>query len=57
MHRAAAKSLDGHCRFVVRVGRSVAVLTLSDLVRYRVKVEIEVAFEKGYPRLPSLNNR
>ncbi|CAN7340969.1 MULTISPECIES: hypothetical protein [Paraburkholderia] len=57
MHRAAAKSLDGHCRFVVRVGRSIAVRTLSDLVRYRVKVDIQMAFDKGRPRLPSLSHR
>lgn len=46
MRRAAAKSLDGHCRFVVSVDRSIVVLTLSDLVRCP-KARIEVAFSFG----------
>jgi hypothetical protein len=46
MHRAAAKSLDGHCRFVVRVGRSTVVLTLSDLA-HCPKARIQVAFAAG----------
>jgi hypothetical protein len=52
MHRAAAKSLDGHCRFVAQLGRSTVVLTLSDLVRYRMKVDIRMAFERGHPVSP-----
>ncbi|CAN7417740.1 MULTISPECIES: hypothetical protein [Paraburkholderia] len=46
MHRAAAKSLDGHCRFVARLGRSTVVLTLSDLA-HCPKARIQVAFAAG----------
>jgi len=46
MRRAAAKSLDGHCRFVVAIGRSTLVLTLSDLV-YCPKARIQAAFSAG----------
>ncbi|GJH05005.1 hypothetical protein [Paraburkholderia terrae] len=46
MHRAAAKSLDGHCRFVVQLGRSTVVLTLSDLA-HCPKARIQVAFAAG----------
>lgn len=46
MRRAAAKSLDGHCRFVVAIGRSTLVLTLSDLV-YCPKAHIQAAFSAG----------
>ncbi|WP_180730358.1 hypothetical protein [Paraburkholderia sp. PGU19] len=46
MRRAAAKSLDGHCRFVARLGRSTVVLTLSDLA-HCPKARIQVAFAAG----------
>jgi hypothetical protein len=46
MRRAATKSLDGHCRFVVSIGRSNLVLTLSDLV-HCPKARIQVAFSAG----------
>lgn len=46
LRRAAAKSLDGHCRFVAYVGRSVVVLTLSDLARCPV-ARIQFAFSGG----------
>lgn len=46
MHRAAAKSLDGHCRFVARIGRSIVVLTLSDLA-HCPKARVQVAFSAG----------
>ncbi|MFM0022158.1 hypothetical protein [Paraburkholderia azotifigens] len=46
MHRAAAKSLDGHCRFVAQLGRSTVVLTLSDLA-HCPKARIQVAFAAG----------
>ena len=46
MHRAATKSLDGHCRFVARIGRSTVVLTLSDLA-HCPKARIQVAFAAG----------
>lgn len=48
MHRAATKSLDGHCRFVAQLGRTVVVLSLSDLARYRTKVDIRMAFDRGH---------
>lgn len=46
MHRAAAKSLDGHCRFVAQLGRTVVVLSLSDLA-HCPKARIQVAFAAG----------
>jgi hypothetical protein len=46
MHRAAAKSLDGRCRFVASIGRTIVVLTLSDLARCP-QARVEVAFSFG----------
>lgn len=46
MHRAQFKSLDGHCRFVARIGRATVVLTLSDLA-HCPKARIQVAFSAG----------
>ncbi len=46
LHRAARKSLDGHCRFVARVDRTLVVMTLSDLA-HCPKARIQVAFSCG----------
>lgn len=46
LHRAAAKSLDGHVRFVVSLGRTPMVMTLSDLA-HCPKARIQVAFSCG----------
>ncbi|MBB5462912.1 hypothetical protein [Paraburkholderia sp. Cpub6] len=51
MHRAATKSLDGHCRFVAQLGRTVVVLSLSDLA-HCPKARIYVAFARGKEVLP-----
>ena len=54
MRRAAAKSLDGHCRFVAHIGRKLVVLTLSELPHFP-KARILVAFAAGKsisPRCP-----
>jgi hypothetical protein len=46
IHRAAAKSLDGHVRFVATVGRTPMVMTLSELA-HCPKARIQVAFSCG----------
>lgn len=46
LRRAAAKSLDGHCRFVAHVERCVVVLTLRDLALCP-KARIYAAFASG----------
>ncbi|MGF6549344.1 hypothetical protein [Paraburkholderia youngii] len=46
MQRAQAKSLDGHCRFVAQLGRTIVVLSLSDLA-HCPKASIYVAFARG----------
>lgn len=46
LRRAAAKSMDGHCRFVAYVSNSVVILTLPDLARCP-KARIYVAFADG----------
>jgi hypothetical protein len=51
MHRAATKSLDGHCRFVAQLGRTVVVLSLSDLA-HCPKARIQVAVARGKEVLP-----
>jgi hypothetical protein len=51
MHRPATQSLDAHCRFVAQVGRTVVVLSLSDLA-HCPKVRIQVAFARGKEVLP-----
>jgi hypothetical protein len=51
LHRAATKSLDGHCRFVAQLGRTVVVLSLSDLA-HCPKARIQVAFARGKEVLP-----
>ena len=49
-HRAAAASLDGHFRFVVRVGAQIHVVRLYQLAGAR-SVRIEAAFFCG-KRIP-----
>ncbi|MGB8422226.1 hypothetical protein [Paraburkholderia sp.] len=46
-HRAARKSLDGHVRFVVKIGRSVQVFELRDLITLRCG-RIEAAYSAGH---------
>jgi hypothetical protein len=46
LHRAAAKSLDGHVRFMVTVGKIAMVMTLFDLA-HSPKARIQVAFSCG----------
>lgn len=46
MRRAAAKSLDGHVRFLAMVGRVPMVMTLADLA-HCPKARIQVAFSCG----------
>ncbi|MET3232232.1 UNVERIFIED_ORG: hypothetical protein ABIC54_004437 [Burkholderia sp. 1263] len=46
LHRAAAKSLDGHVRFLVKVGKTAMVMTLFELA-HCPKARIQVAFSGG----------
>jgi hypothetical protein len=45
-HRAARKSLDGHLRFVVIVGRCAHVCQLRDL--RNVRGDIQAAYSAGH---------
>lgn len=46
LHRAAAKSLDGHVRFLVVIGKTAMVMTLFELA-HCPKARIQVAFSCG----------
>jgi hypothetical protein len=46
MHRAQAKSLDGHVRFLAMVGRTLMVMTLADFA-HCPRARIQAAFSAG----------